>query len=218
MKRFEAPFILLGAGGHAKVLADLLLSQGKQIMGITDIDEGLYGKTLFFDIPVLGPDEIVLQYTPDSVGLVNALGSIRTTDAREKLFRRFFSQGYLFPNLIHTTAFIGNDVQLGAGVQIMAGAYLQTGAKVADNVIVNTGALVEHDCMLDSHVHIASRAVLAGGVCVGERSHIGAGAVVIQGLSIGKDCTIAAGAAIIKHVADNVIVAGVPGRIMGCNK
>lgn len=218
MKRFEAPFILLGAGGHAKVLADLLLSQGRKIMGITDVDERLYGKPLFFDIPVLGPDETVLQYNTDAVGLANALGSTRTTDTREKLFQRFCSKGYLFPNLIHATAFIGNDVQLGAGVQIMAGAYLQTGAKIADNVIVNTGALVEHDCMIDSHVHIASRAVLAGGVCVGERSHIGAGAVVIQGLSIGKDCTIAAGAAIIKHVADNVTVAGVPGRIMGCNK
>lgn len=218
MRQFEKPFILLGAGGHAKVLADLLLSQGEQIKGITNIDKSLYGKNVFFDIPVLGPDEAVLQYSPDSVELVNALGSIRTTHMREKLFQYFFSKGYSFPNLIHPTAFIGKAVQLGAGVQLMAGAYLQTGAKIADNVIVNTGALVEHDCGISAHAHIASRAVLAGGVCIGERTHVGAGAVVIQGLSIGKDCTIAAGAAIIRNVADNATVAGVPGRIVRCNQ
>lgn len=218
MKQFENPFILLGAGGHAKVLADLLLSQGKRIIGVTDIDKNLHGKNVFFDIPVLGPDETVLQYSPDSVRLVNALGSIRATDTRERLFQRFSSKDYFFPNLIHPTAFVGKEVRLGVGIQLMAGAYLQTGAKIADNVILNTGALVEHDCIIASHVHIASGAVLAGGVCVGERSHVGAGAVVIQGLSIGKDCTIAAGAVIIKNAADNSTVAGVPGRLMRCNK
>ncbi|WP_018702967.1 acetyltransferase [Anaeromusa acidaminophila] len=218
MKQFEKPVILLGAGGHAKVLADLLLSQGKQIIGVTDVDKNLYGKNAFFDIPVLGPDETVLQYNPDSVGLVNALGSIRATNTREKLFQCFYSQGYLFPNLIHPTAFMGKDVQLGSGVQLMAGAYLQTGVKIADNVIVNTGALVEHDCVLAAHAHIASRAVLAGGVFVGERSHVGAGAVVIQGVNIGRDCTIAAGAAIVKNVVDASVVAGVPGRVLQCNE
>jgi acetyltransferase-like isoleucine patch superfamily enzyme len=101
---------------------------------------------------------------------------------------------------------------LGDGAQIMAGAILQTGVRVGRNVIVNTRAVIDHDSCLADHVHVATGAILAGGVKVGEASHIGAGATVIQEITIGRAVLVAAGAVVVSDVADDASVAGIPAR------
>ena len=203
------PIVLLGAGGHAKVLIDALLSVGRHVIGCTDINPGANS---ILGIPVLGTDSVLSQYTSDSVRLVNGLGSVSRTDARRQLFERFVAAGYRFSRVIHPAATIGRDVELGQAVQVMAGAVIQSGCRIGDNVIVNTGACIDHDCRIGAHTHIAPGAVLSGGVSVGDSVHVGTSATVIQGISIGSEALVAAGALVIRDVVDRSTVAGVPGK------
>jgi len=213
------PIIILGAGGHARVLADAL--RPLEVSGFTDsnplkIDSRLHNAT------VLGGDDIALAYAPDDIQLVNGIGSVGIgigtkgmaldTLRRVGLFNRFRSAGYRFLNVIHPSAIMAPDVALGEGVQIMAGTVLQTGCNIGDNTIVNTRASIDHDCHIGAHVHIAPGAVLSGGVTVGDYVHIGAGATIVQGIHIGANCMIAAGAVVIRDIPAGKTVIGVPAK------
>jgi UDP-perosamine 4-acetyltransferase len=207
------PLIILGAGGHAKVLIAALLSGPAEILGIAD--RAGYNKTAdVLGIPIIGDDDSVLRYSPQDIQLINGLGSVSSTESRQELFDKFVALGYHFATVLHTTAVISTDVCLGEGVQVMAGVVIQPGTVVGDNSILNTHASVDHDCLIANHVHIAPGSTLSGGVCVGEGTLIGAGAVVIQGIEIGSRCVIAAGAVVIRDVAAHTSVAGVPAKLM----
>ena len=203
--------ILIGAGGHAGVLADALAAIGAPVAGLVTPDVALHGAERH-GLRVLGDDESVLRFAPEEVVLVNAIGSVGDTTLRRNAYQRFKSRGYTFLTLVHPSATISPGARLGEGVQVLARAVVQHGAVLGDNCLVNSGAIVEHDCTLGSDVHLATGAILCGSVDVGEGAHVGAGAVVIQGLSLGRGCTIAAGAAVIRDVRPNVTVAGVPAR------
>jgi sugar O-acyltransferase (sialic acid O-acetyltransferase NeuD family) len=204
------PVILLGGGGHAKVLAEILLRLNREIIGFTDPGAGT---TLFNTIPHLGTDEAVLDHGVDEVSLVNGLGSVGDSGARQKLFSTFSAKGYRFSGVSHPGAIISTmDVTTGQGCQILAGAVINPGTQLGENVIVNSGAVVEHDCQIGNHVHISPGAVICGNCTIGEGSHIGAGAVVIQGIEIGNGAIIAAGSVVISNVAPATLIAGVPGK------
>lgn len=205
------PVIIIGGGGHAKVLAAALCAAGTSIVGITEADSSKYGENIF-GIPIIGNDLIIEQYKQESIMLVNGIGSTRTTTARTAVFNTFKSKGYTFASVIHPSAIVASGATINEGAQIMAGAVIQTGAVIGENSIINTGAVVDHDCIVGNHVHIAPRAVLSGMVTVGDESHIGTGATIINGISIGKNCLIAAGAVVIKNVRDRATVMGVPAR------
>lgn len=205
------PVILLGAGGHAKVLIDALKLQSVEILGIVDVDTDKKGQELM-GVKVMGGDEEVMKYSPQQIRLVNGIGSVRVSPLRRRIFELFKSKGYEFENVIHPASTIACDVELLEGVQIMAGAVIQTGCRLGSNSIINTHASVDHDCRLGNHTHISPGAVLSGGVVVGEGAHIGTGAVVIQGVQIGANSLVAAGAVVTRNVLSDVIVAGVPAR------
>lgn len=205
------PVIVLGAGGHAKVLIDALLLSGRNIVGIADNDISRHGKTIL-GVPVIGDDEAVFSHPPAGVALVNGLGSVQSTEAREKLFSKFKEEGYFFANVIHSAATVSSDAQVGEGAQIMAGTVIQPGSSIGINSIINTKASIDHDCRIGHHVHIAPGATLSGNVDVGDSVHIGTGVVVIQGIKIGRGSTIAAGAVVVRDVPPSAIVKGVPGR------
>jgi UDP-perosamine 4-acetyltransferase len=199
------PIIVLGGGGHARVLLSLLNRCDYTVLGI--VDPNLAEGSVCDGVPVLGCDAVVADYAVDAVQLVNGVGALpRDGGLRQQLFNRFKAQGYTFATVIDPTAFVAPNAQLVEGVQVMAGAVVQVGAKIADNVIVNSGAIVEHDCHIGRHVHIAPGAVLSGGVVVEEACHIGTGAVVIQGISIGAGSIIGAGCVITRDIAANHIV------------
>lgn len=205
--------IVLGAGGHAKVLIGALKLNGAQVLGIADrLSQNR--SEMVLGVPIIGDDEFVMSHSPDDLELINGLGCLTSTAKRQEIFDRFTSLGYRFATVRHPAAIISPDVSLACGVQVMAGAIVQPGTMIGINSILNTGSSVDHDCRIGSHVHIAPGAILAGDVLVGNRAIVGAGAVVIQGIQIGEGALIAAGAVVNRHVAPGDRVAGVPARIM----
>jgi sugar O-acyltransferase (sialic acid O-acetyltransferase NeuD family) len=205
------PIIILGGGGHAKVLIDTLHLNSQQILGITDSDPNKTGQSLL-GVPVIGGDDVIAEYPTETIYLVNGLGSVRVNRHRVALYDHFKQDGYTFASVIHPSAIVASDVALSEGVQIMAGAVIQTGSRIGRNAIINTRAVVDHDCLIGDHAHIAPGATLSGGVDVGENAHIGAGATLIQQLRIGRNSLVAAGAVVIRDVPEGVTVAGVPAR------
>jgi sugar O-acyltransferase (sialic acid O-acetyltransferase NeuD family) len=207
------PLLLIGAGGHARVLLDALWAQGKSIIGVVDNDSAKHGITLLGS-KVIGGDEVVAGLDPTTVALVNAVGAVRNLSLRQAIYDRFRKAGYIFSGVTHPSAVLAADVELGQGAQIMAGVVIQSGTIIGENVIVNTKSGVDHDCVIGAHAHIAPGATLCGGVRVGEGAFIGAGATVIQGVTLGRNCLVAAGAVVVADVADGRKVVGVPAK--GC--
>ncbi len=205
------PVIILGAGGHAKVLIEALLKSGNLIAGIVDPDPKLAGVEIL-GVPVLGGDDVVNEFPPSEIQLVNGLGSVGLPFKRQQIFERFKGMGYKFATVVHPSAVVASDVELGEGAQVMAGAVIQPGCCIGINCIINTRASVDHDCIIGDHVHIAPGVTMSGIIKIGSDSHIGTGATLIQGISIGIGCLIAAGAVVIKDIADGAMVRGVPAR------
>jgi UDP-perosamine 4-acetyltransferase len=201
--------IVLGAGGHARVLVDALRQIGVEFLGATvadETDEGPGG------IPILGTDDVILNYPPEAVLLANGIGSIGDPSVRRDQFDHFSTKGYRFATVVHPKATLADDVQLGEGCVVMAGAIIQTGSRIGDNTIINTGAIVDHDGHIGSHVHLAPGAVLSGGVSIGHGVHVGTGATVIQAITIGANAIVGAGAVVVKDVRPGAVVLGVPAR------
>lgn len=177
------PVIVLGGGGHARVLIDALRLSKNQILGVTDFRPSSVNPQKV-GVKILGDDGAILSFRPAKVSLVNGLGSTGSTAARMALFEKFKVKGYRFISVIHPSAVIAKDAVLGEGVQIMAGAVIQTGVVIGNNAIINTRASVDHDCHIGSHVHIAPGAVLSGGVEIGDGSHVGVGAIIVQNVKL----------------------------------
>lgn len=207
----NCPVIILGAGGHAKVLMDALRLHSIELLGITDVDPSRKGQMLF-GVPVLGGDEEIMKYPVETIQLVNGIGSVRVNPLRRQLFEHFKSKCYRFASVIHPSAIVASEVVLSEGGQVMAGSVIQVGCHIGINTIINTGSVVDHDCYIGNHTHISPGVTLSGGVRVGENSHIGTGATVIQGIQIGHNSLVAAGAVVIRDVPDGAKVAGVPAK------
>jgi len=207
----DTPLILIGAGGHARVLLDALELAGARILGLLDTNASLAEREVA-GYRVLGDDEVLRQHAPGTVELVNAIGSVDSMQARKRVYEKLRRAGHVFASVIHPRATVSRHALAAAGVQIMAGAVVQAGARLGEDSIVNTGASVDHDCVVGAHVHVAPGATLSGKVRIGDETHIGAGAVVIQGVRIGARCTVAAGAVVLKEVRDGTRVKGLPAR------
>lgn len=202
------PLIILGNGGHASVLTEILLAQGREILGFTTplLEKSQFG------LHYLGPDDAVFQYKQEEVELVLGLGMLGPHSLREKIFQQLKKHGYSFSSVIHPAAIIAPSVQLGEGVQVMAGAIVQTNSVIADNAIVNTGALIDHDCHIGAHIHIAPGTKISGAVQIGNSTHIGTGTTIIQGIEIGGGCLIGAGSVVVKNMKSHSKAYGVPAK------
>jgi UDP-perosamine 4-acetyltransferase len=206
------PVIILGAGGHAKVLIDTLQKESVPVIGITDLNQVKVGN-MILGVPVISGDDALSAYAPENIRLVNGLASVESTSQRTRVYETFKERGYRFASVIHPSAIIASDVHLGEGVQIMAGAVIQPGSHVGENTIVNTNATIEHDCRIGAHVHIAPGVTLSGNVCISDRVHLGLSATVVQGIRIGAAAVIAAGAVVVTDVPPGAKVMGVPARV-----
>lgn len=205
------PVIVIGGGGHAKVLISTLLLLKRKILGYVDVNSSL---PALLGVMNLGDDSVLLQHSPRGVRLMNGVGSGCSTQLHQSVFEKFAEKGYIFETVVHPTAFVASDVEIEDGAQVMAAAVVQTGVRLGRNVIVNTSASVDHDCLIESHAHIAPGVTLSGGVRVGLGSHIGAGSCVIQGIAIGCRSIVGAGAVVIHDVPEGVTVAGVPAAVL----
>ena len=204
------PVIIIGAGGHAKVLIDCLQLLGIEVLGA--LDKNL-NKDTILQVPVLGDDVMISEYPTKDVELVNGIGSVGNMNLRASVFIKYKKLGYDFRTVIHPSAVIARNCILGEGVQIMAGAIINTDTKINENVIVNTGSVIDHECVIGKHVHIAPGCTLSGNVRVGDKVHVGTGSKIIQGVVVGSNSLIGAGAVVVNEVLSGTKVIGIPARL-----
>jgi sugar O-acyltransferase (sialic acid O-acetyltransferase NeuD family) len=196
------PLILVGAGGHAKVVAALAMAAGRKLAGVCDPTLATAGVTEWRGAPVLGADDALAGFAPQDFELALGIGTVPGSRLRAERYHALTALGYRFPVLVHPSAVVDASASLAAGVQIMAGVVVQPDARIGCNTIVNTGAVVEHDSEVGAHVHLAPRTVLCGGVHVGDETFIGASATVLSQIIIGRRCLIAAGSTLARALAD----------------
>lgn len=199
---------ILGAGGHARVVADAAEAAGWTVPGLFDRSAPPGDHPWL----VLGDAEALFARAADFDGAVVAFGD---NDVRLEWTLKLAARGLPLATVIHPTAWVSPRAKLGAGTVVLAQGVVGTGARLGRAVIVNTGASVDHDCILGDGVHVSPGARLAGGVTVGERSWIGIGAVVRESLTLGEAVRVGAGAAVVKPVESGQTVVGVPARPAG---
>jgi sugar O-acyltransferase (sialic acid O-acetyltransferase NeuD family) len=203
--------VLLGGGGHARVLLDcLLVCADTEIIGVLEADPSRVGSVVY-GVPVLGNDELLGELVRrGATHFVVGLGGVGDNRPRRRLFEAGLAGG-LQPLLVrHPSAVVSPRAQVGEGCQLLPGCIVNAGAVLGRNVLVNSAAVVEHDCAVADHAHLATGSRLASSVRVGEGAHVGAGAVVRQCVSVGAHAVVGAGAVVIRDVPPGVVVAGVP--------
>ncbi len=203
--------IVICAGGHGRVVLDILRSMSVDVVGFLDDDPDLR-ESAIEDVPVLGDVGMLERFQ----GERNLGFSVAVADnmVRAKIFNRVLDLGLVPLNAIHPRSVIARNVKMGKGITIMPGVVVNTGTVLGDNICINTGATVDHDNVLEDHSHISPGAHLTGGVRVGKFANIGAGAVVLPYLTIGTNASVGAGAVVREDVSSNAVVAGVPAKLM----
>jgi sugar O-acyltransferase (sialic acid O-acetyltransferase NeuD family) len=194
--------LLLGAGGHASVLLEILIEQKINIIGYVSPIAAANQK-LFLNLHWFKNDEDILQFDNSMIKLVNGIGSLPGNTIRADLYRKYKNLGYSFETLISKKADVSEYACLEEGVQVMRGAIVQTGASIGYNSVVNTGAIIDHDCSIGSNNHIAPGATISGQVTSSSNVHFGTGSSVIQSIDINENAVIGAGATITKNVDKN---------------
>ena len=202
------PYLLVfGGGGHAKAVIDLVKQLDEYyIAGILDDDISLSGKSVL-GIPVLGTRVLLDKLTGQGIKLAaNGVGGILDINIRIKIFEIMEQAGYSFPPLIHLRAVTEPSAEIEDGVQVFANAYIGSEAHLCSRCMVNTNAVVSHDCVIGRYTHIAPGALLAGEVQVGARTLVGMGVTTAIGVKIGDNVRIGNGAIILVDVPDKTII------------
>lgn len=205
--------LIIGGGGHAKVLASVLKKHTEwNPIGYTEIED----KGLLLGLPYLGNDDIIPSLINDRnlKYAVIGIGQIINIESRKKIINAINSTDLDLPTIISENAIVNEDVQIEEGSVIMDGVILQPGVRIGKYSIINTGATIDHDCRIGDFVHIAPGVNLSGDVVVGNNVLIGTGAKVIQSIQIQDDVIIAAGSAVSGYIVRPGIYIGVPARIM----
>lgn len=204
--------LIVGAGGHAKVVADILQANGMVVHGFLDDDPGTWGQTRL-GLPVLGAIGSFAAYAPDA--LIAGVGS---NAARQHIVQKIEgitsqSPDALWCNAIHPRACVAPSAQVGHGLVVAAQAVINPDSDIGDHVVINTGATIDHDCRIGSCAHIAPGVHLAGNVVVEEGAFIGIGSVVIPGITIGCWAVIGAGSVVVRDVPARATAFGVPAKL-----
>ena len=195
----KRPVVILGGGGHASVLAEICIEQGRQILAVISPDPTLNRK-IFQGFRHIISDDEVLEFSSNLVELVNGVGGLPGSNIRTQLAAKFSKLGYRFATLVSSSAIVSRSVELGEGVQVLPRATINTGASVGMHSIINSCALVEHDCSIDNFVHVAPSATLCGGAKIKEGGFIGPNSVVAQGVEVGPYSIIGAGSSVVRSV------------------
>jgi sugar O-acyltransferase (sialic acid O-acetyltransferase NeuD family) len=196
--------ILIGSGGHASVLLDVLKMCDRKVLGVVDPKLLKEGKSMFNGLKVLGDDSQITKFDTLEVELVNGIGPSTSSFKKQEIENRYSSLGYTFATVIHPSAIINCDAIIGIGVQIMAGAIIQSGVSIAKGCVINSGSIIEHDCMLSSFVHVAPGAVLCGNVKLLDNVYVGANAVITQNIKVSENSIVGAGTTLTKNLGASI--------------
>jgi sugar O-acyltransferase (sialic acid O-acetyltransferase NeuD family) len=205
MSTCKENIIVIGAGGHAKVVVATLLAAGYTIDALFDDDLSKVGHNIFH-IPIIGGLERIADYGYSSA--IIAIGDNR----KRKEISIYLDRYCKWITVAHPKTIIHDSVDIGKGTVICAGVVIQPDTIIGDHVIINTGATVDHDCRIEDFVHVAPGAHLAGNVSVRRGAFLGLGVVVIPGVTIGEGAIVGAGSVVIDDIPPFAKVAGVPAR------
>ena len=200
--------IIIGSGGHARVVIDTAEQSGFNILGIIDInyknnDEKIIGYN------VIGNFTALSKFVPNKTSVIIALGDSKL---RSKFFYICLEHGYNLPSIIHPTSIISKHVNIGKSVFINAGVIINSEVYIGDDCIINTGAIIDHECNIGKHCHIGPGVKVAGRVRIGEHTFVGIGSTIIDKITIGNNVMIGAGSVIIRDIESDSTVVGIPGK------
>lgn len=199
--------VIIGAGGHGKVVCDCALNVGYTDIEFLD-DNRVVSRVLGF--PVAGSVNDAYSYDRDNTEFFVAIGNNRV---RIDLINKLMDKGCMIATLIHPKTVISAFAKVGVGTLVMPGAVINAQAQIGVGAIVNTGVCIDHDCVIGDGVHISPGAILSGTVKVGAGTWICSGAVISNNINIGSGSQVAAGAVVVNNVEDFVLVAGVPATV-----
>ncbi len=205
--------LIIGAGGHAQVVADILLrahaaGEAALPVGYIDNNPALQGKEIL-GLPVLGVSDQRTHCTYE--GLIVAIGD---NQKRQTLIEQFEQQGERLIIACHPAAIVSPDVRIGAGTMICAGAIVNTGSVIGSGVILNTGCTLDHHNQIDDAVHVAPGVHTGGDVSIGKGTLVGIGTTVMPRCHIGQWSIIGAGSVVTTNIPDNVVAVGSPAKVI----
>lgn len=200
-----------GAGGHAKVVAEILRLNGYEVVGFIDEVNADRKDREFYGSVVLGGREVLDDLLRSGVN--KAVVGFGVNRLRLKIAGELSTCGFELVSAIHPGATCASDVFIGEGAVVASGAVIGPSTKVGRHAIVNTQASLDHDCVVGEGAHIGPGAIVTGVVDVGECAWIGAGAVIADHKKVGADSLVGAGAVVVEDVPPSVVVLGVPARV-----
>lgn len=206
--------VIAGAGGHGRVMLDLFRAARRyEVVAFVDADASVHG-TRIHGVPVRGSDDALNDLRAEgighaAIGVGMMPGGMNT---HRRVCRLLQDRGFEIAGGIHPAAWLSPLAETGCGVAVLARASIGPGSRLGDHVVVNTGAIVEHDCVVREHSHVATGATLCGGVRIGSGVFVGAGAVIREGVRIADGVTVGAGALVLRDIPKACVVAGVPAR------
>ena len=201
IQKDKRPILLIGSGGHASVLEEILSLTGRKLLGILDPNREPGEK--YLSSVVLGGDDQIDNYLPSDISLVNGVGTLPGNNKRWKISKKFRKKGFSFSTVIHPSAILSDEIEIEEGVQIMAGVTIQRNVKIGKDSIINSNSSIDHDCVIGASSHISPGVTLGANVRVGDFSHVCLGSSVIQNIKIGEGSIVAAGSSIFKDVPKN---------------
>lgn len=211
--------LLVGSGGHCHSVIDSILSIGQyNQIGIVAKDSANYSELMNDDLIreyLAGTDEdLPTLFSKGWNDAFITLGSIGSPSGRIRIYDGLTEIGFNIPVVIDPSARVSQLAEIGMGTFAGKIATVNAGSRIGRCSIINTGAIIEHDCTIGSFCHVSPGAIICGNVTVGDNSHIGAGAVVRQGIKIGKNVLIGAGSVVVKDIPDDVKAFGNPCRVV----
>ena len=194
---------IIGASGHGKVVADIAKKIGYEEIVFFDDNQEMKRCGVY---TVIGVTQDIFQHNCD------AFVAIGNPGVRSRLMEQLEQNQKTVPVLVHPHAVVAEDVQLGVGTVVVAGAVVNPGAKIGKGCIINTCSSVDHDCIIENYVHVSVGTHVAGTVCIGHHTWVGTGATVSNNVNICANCMIGAGAVVCKDIVEEGTYIGVPAR------
>lgn len=203
--------VIYGAGGHAKVIAEILRLNGWEVAGFLDAVNPARKGEDFYGSTVLGGDEVLEGLLRS--GVKHVVVGFGDNKMRLKIAAQLSGMGFHLLTAVHPNAVCAADVTIGDGTVVASGAVVGPSSRIGRNAIVNTQASLDHDCVVSDGAHVGPGAIVTGVVEIGECAWIGAGAVIGDHKKIGADAIVGAGAVVVRDVSEAVVVMGVPARV-----
>lgn len=206
--------VIIGAGGHARVVAECIDETLYEIVGFLDKDDAHLGQ-IIDGIPIIGNDVNPCYWKEKGIkGCVNGIGHVGDCRVRNAAYEKFKNAGFHMVTAIHKKSIVSRNASLNEGVVIMPGAVINAGACIMQDVIINSNAVVEHDVIIGEGTHVAPGSIISGGTMIGKNVLVGAGSSIIQSVIVGDNTIIGAGTVVNNNVPENVVVVGNPFRVV----